>query len=200
MMDDPYEYQNGGQWDWFGGRLVEAMFEHGFSRMARQKLIEIARKNAANKGLYEWDTPDGRGRGSSFYSGSAGSLAGALIEGYFGIKLESGKLSLEPKLGEDRATVHVYLPASGSFAAYDYRWDAQKKTVVFRFNSSISRAGAVKILVPSPGGKETSTGALRKTSVKKDGAKIPHRIEARNEDAYVVIETDFGNHTIEIRF
>ena len=87
-LDEPYEYQNGGQWDWFGGRLVLAMFESGFSREAREKLIEIARKNIANGGFYEWDTKDGAGRGSDFYSGSAGSLARALIEGYLGVRID----------------------------------------------------------------------------------------------------------------
>ena len=60
------------------------MFESGFSREAREKLIEIARKDIVNGGLFEWDTKDGAGRGSDFYSGSAGSLARALIEGYLG--------------------------------------------------------------------------------------------------------------------
>jgi len=63
------------------------MFEHGFSRQDRERLLEIAKKDVANRGLYEWDSPDGTGRGSSFYSGSAGSLAKALFEGYFGLKI-----------------------------------------------------------------------------------------------------------------
>jgi hypothetical protein len=86
-MNEPYQYQNGGQWDWFGGRLVLAMFEHGFSAQAREKLIEIAGKDLRNGGLFEWDTREGAGRGSDDYAGSAGSLARALFEGYFGFKL-----------------------------------------------------------------------------------------------------------------
>jgi len=93
-MDEPYEYQNGGQWDWFGGRLLYAMFESGFSRTAKDRLIEVSRKNSANGGLWEWDSRDGAGRGSDFYAGSAGSLAKALFEGYFGIQLGENGLSL----------------------------------------------------------------------------------------------------------
>ena len=58
-MDETYEYQNGGQWDWFAGRLILAMFETGFSREARDKLLEVIRKDLANEGLFEWDTRGG---------------------------------------------------------------------------------------------------------------------------------------------
>ncbi len=61
QMDEPYEYQNGGQWDWFGGRLILAMFENGYSRAALDKLIEVARKDIANEGFFEWDTREGCG-------------------------------------------------------------------------------------------------------------------------------------------
>ena len=47
------------------------MFEHGFSAVARDKLLELSRKNIANGGLFEWDAPDGSGRGSPFYACSA---------------------------------------------------------------------------------------------------------------------------------
>ena len=30
LVDDPFEYQNGAQWDWFGARLIYAMFQQGF--------------------------------------------------------------------------------------------------------------------------------------------------------------------------
>ena len=199
MMDDPYEYQNGGQWDWFGAGLVRAMFEHGFSRLAREKLAEIARKNSANKGLYEWDTPGGQGRGSAFYSGSAGSLAGAIFEGYFGIKITRDSLTLEPRLNEDRAVIHVYLPAAGSFAAYVYQWDPKKRTVIFRFNSNIPGPGKVKILMPLLRGGMASAESLKKIEVRKDGAKTGFQTVVLNDDLYLIVETDFKNHTLEIK-
>jgi len=200
MMDDPYEYQNGGQWDWFGAKLVLAMFEHGFSRQAKEKLLEIARKNIANKGLYEWDTPAGQGRGSAFYSGSAGSLARALFEGYYGIKIAGDAPSLAPRLNEDKATVHVYFPASGSFAAYDYQWDAKRRTVVFRFNSNISRAGTIEISMPLFRPGNAAGESLQKVQVRKDGVKTAFQTAVVGDDAFVVIRTDFNNHVLEVRF
>jgi hypothetical protein len=196
MMDQPFEYQNGGQWDWFGGKIVYAMFEHGFSRIAKDKLLEIARKNIANKGLYEWDSPAGQGRGSAFYSGSAGNLAKALFEGYFGFKIAKDSLSLEPKLGEDRVAAHVYVPVSGLFAAYDYQWDGKKKAVTFRYNSNVKNSGTVKILVPWLSGKSASS---KNFDVRKDGKKTPFQIALLNRDAFIIVETDFRDHVLEIR-
>ncbi|MFW6132016.1 MAG: hypothetical protein ACOC5F_05425, partial [Candidatus Aminicenantaceae bacterium] len=94
LMDDPFEYQNGAQWDWFGGRLVLAMFKNGFSSMAKEKLIEIIRKNLANGTFYEWDNKEGVGCGSAYFTGSAGILGQAVFEGYFGIELAYNNLTL----------------------------------------------------------------------------------------------------------
>lgn len=193
MVDDLYEYQNGGQWDWFGAKLVRAMFERGSSGAARAKLLEIARKNAANKGFYEWDTPDGQGRGSAFYSGSAGSVALALIEGYFGVILDRDSLRLEPKLGEDRGAVNIRVPAAGRFAAYEHVWDAEAKTLRFKFASDVPKPGTLKVLLPA-----ALAGAKRLT-VRLDGKKMDYRLDRRFDETYLVLETDFSNHALEIR-
>jgi hypothetical protein len=193
MMDDPYEYQNGGQWDWFGAKLVRAMFERGSSRTARDKLLEIAAKNAANGGFHEWDTPDGQGRGSAFYSGSAGSLALALVEGYFGVVLDRDGLRLEPKLGEDRAAVNIRVPAAGVFAAYEHAWDAETGTLRFRFASDVRKSGSVRLLLPA------ALAGKTRLDVRLDGKKADFRIERRGDEAFLVVETDFLNHLLEIR-
>jgi hypothetical protein len=198
MMDDPYEYQNGGQWDWFAGRIVYAMFEHGFSRQARERLLEIAKKDVANRGLYEWDSPDGTGRGSPFYSGSAGSLAKALFEGYLGFKIVKDSLGLEPKLGSDSASVHIYIPASDQFAAYVYQFDRAKNKLVFRYNSNIPGPGKIKILIPTVEGGASPTRKFEKLRVKRDGRKIPFFQSEAGQDRFITIETDFHNHILEI--
>jgi hypothetical protein len=198
MMDDPFEYQNGGQWDWFGGRVVYAMFEHGFSRQAREKLLEIAKKNMANRGLYEWDSPDGTGRGSAFYSGSAGSLAKALFEGYFGLKIAKDSLEIEPKLGSDSASVHIYIPATGLFAAYAYQYDGQTGNIVLRYNSNFSGRGKIKVLMPDEGPGRVSDKKINKLSVRKDGARIPFVQSVSGQDRFITIETDFQSHLLEI--
>jgi hypothetical protein len=199
MMDDPFEYQNGGQWDWFGGRIVYAMFEHGFSGQAREKLLEIAKKDVANRGLYEWDSPEGTGRGSAFYSGSAGSLAKALFEGYFGLKISKESLELEPKLGPDSAAIHIYIPASDLFAAYAYQYDGQNGNIVLRYNSNISGRGKVKVLIPDPGPGRISGKNIDRLSVRRDGARIPFVQSESGQDRFVTIETDFQNHVLEIK-
>lgn len=198
MVDQPFEYQNGGQWDWFGGKLVAAMFDHGFSRLAKEKLLEIARKDIVNKGLYEWDSPGGTGQGSAFYSGSAGSLGLALFEGYLGFKIARDSLSLEPKLGEDPVTAHVYIPAAGVFAAYRYQWDGKSGLITFNFNSNIPGQGRVRILVPWIGGSANS-GELKNIEVLRDGAKIAFKTEIVYNDAFVLIDTDFKNHALTVK-
>lgn len=200
MVDDPYEYQNGGQWDWFGGRIVYSMFEHGFSRQAREKLLEIAKKNLANRGLYEWDSPAGIGQGSTFYSGSAGSLAKALFEGYFGFKISKETLALEPKLGEDSAAVHAYIPASDLFAAYTYQYDGEKKKLVFRYNSNTPGRGKVKILIPHTEAGGNLAQKSKTLIVRRDGARVPFTQSAMGQDKFVIVETDFKNHILEIEY
>ena len=199
-MDDPYEYQNGGQWDWFGGRLIRAMFEHGFSREARNKLLQIARKNLKNNGLFEWDAPAGRGRGSDYFAGSAGVLAGALLEGYFGVRLSRNGLSLEPRLGADSGAVHLNLPAAGLFAGYEYQYLEDQKKITLSFNSNSAGEGPVTILLPwerdgTAGGKPDFP---RTIMVLRDGVPIAHELIRNRGDAFIRVRTDFRHRRLEI--
>jgi hypothetical protein len=198
-MDEPYEYQNGGQWDWFGGRLVLAMFENGFSAEAREKLIEIAAKNIRNGGLFEWDTKDGSGRGSDDYAGSAGSLARALYEGYFGFKLGEKSLDLEPKLGGDEGRLRIHIPSSGLYAELEYRPVKGERKILFRYESNFAGRGKVRLLIPRKylGIPETGTGRT-KLEVLRDGDQVPFRIEECRQDEFVVVDSDFAAHTLEI--
>lgn len=188
-LDEPYEYQNGGQWDWFGARLVLAMFESGFAREAREKLLEIARKDIANSGLYEWDTKDGAGRGSDFYSGSAGSLARALVEGYFGVRLSARDLEISPRLGLDNARVHIHLPAAGRFVAYAYRVDDQARKLRLEFNCDHESGPTISILNPwakfrPQRGSDGSPGM----EVRVNGDKVPFKVERLGRDEYLRLD------------
>ncbi len=199
-LDEPYEYQNGGQWDWFGGRLILAMFENGFSAAAREKLVEIAAKNIRNGGFFEWDTKDGNGRGSEDYAGSAGSLARALCEGYFGFRLGEKSLELEPQLGGDEGRAHFLIPSSGLFAILEYRPVKSERKVLFRYESNFAGQGKVRILIPwaffeIPGQDDER----KKIDVRRDGLKVPFHLEKRRHDEFVVIETDFKGHTLELK-
>jgi hypothetical protein len=170
------------------------------SEIAREKLLEVIRKDVSNGGLYEWDTQKGLGRGSDFYAGSAGSLAKALFEGYFGVKISDGNLSLEPKLMKDRAKVHIYIPVGHHFVAYNYEYSDKNNKLLFSFNSNFSNAGQIKILSPWP----LSEGASAKNTeprieVLKDGKKIPFKMFKKNKDEFIVVETDFKKHVLEIK-
>ncbi|MCJ7579177.1 MAG: hypothetical protein MUP98_01420, partial [Candidatus Aminicenantes bacterium] len=200
LLDSPFEYQNGAQWDWFGGRLINTMFFSGYSRQALEKLLEIIAKNIANRGFFEWDDQKGTGRGSDFFCGSAGSLGLALFEGYLGIKLTKNSLLLEPRLSRDNCRIHVYLPASDSFVAYEYTFFSDEDKIEMAFNSNIETNGQVRILSPwtsntLQSSEELST-ALR---VLKDGQTVPFSISRINLDATIVIDTDFKKHMLEIQ-
>ncbi len=190
MMDDPFEYQNGGQWDWFGGRLVDRMFRDGRAADARAKLLEIARKAVANNGLFEWDNPDGVGRGSDFYSGSAGVLAGALIGGYFGVTLTGDELILAPRLGRDDGRIHACLQAAGRYAAYDYAFDEAAGMLTMSYASDVPERGEIRIL--NPFGPVGLAATL-------DGTPGAFRKERVGADEYLVFRTDFRPHKLILR-
>ena len=54
-LDEYFEYQNGGQWDWYGARIILGMYLHEFMG-ATGELEKIASKAINNCGLFEWDT------------------------------------------------------------------------------------------------------------------------------------------------
>ncbi len=183
MLDDPFEYQNGAQWDWFGGKLVYAMYQNGYSRAATQKLQEIIRKNIANRGFFEWDNREGVGLGSDSFCGSAGSLARAVIEGYFGVRLEKGGLRLEPRLGTDSGRIHVYLPAAAIFVAYEYQFDPWEKKISILINSNTRGLDRIWVLDPLP-----ESGSIIKIYV--NGKETTYQREIRGGDRYLVTQTE----------
>ena len=38
LLRSPWSYQNGGEWDWIGGRLITALFRAGFRTRSREIL------------------------------------------------------------------------------------------------------------------------------------------------------------------
>jgi len=198
MMDDPYEYQNGAQWDWFGGRMVQAMFKNGFSSLAKEKLLEIARKNIANGGFFEWDNKEGVGLGSDYFTGSAGILGKAVIEGYFGIKATRESLEISPKLGRDSGKIHIYLPAVDRFVAYEYRYDPEENKVHLSVNSNYPKKGTIKVLYPQKDEKMIKNIKKDDIQIKQDGGKVDFWLDRKSEDVFIVFESDYSNRKIEI--
>ncbi|MGD2088037.1 MAG: hypothetical protein PVH61_17795 [Candidatus Aminicenantes bacterium] len=82
LLSQPWNYQNGGEWDWIGGRVVKAFFMKGFPGKAERYLLEIVKKNLANFCIFEWEDRRGTGRGAMFYAGAAGVIGEAILIGY----------------------------------------------------------------------------------------------------------------------
>ena len=122
-VNKAWHYQNGGQWDWFGARLILAMYEAGYIDAATAALRQIAQKNVGHFGLNEWDDRTGQPKGSPWYSGSASVLSRALVEGYFGIDSQHQTLTLRPRLKGGSGRIALREPTTGRRIAYDYRTD-----------------------------------------------------------------------------
>jgi hypothetical protein len=82
LLTHPWNYQNGGEWDWIGGRVVKGLFMKGFRKEAQKYLLEIVKKNLDNFSIFEWEDRRGTGRGALFYTGAAGVIGDAILSGY----------------------------------------------------------------------------------------------------------------------
>jgi hypothetical protein len=74
----PYIYQNGGDWTWFGGRMIQQLIRYGFIKEAYQELQPMISRTIKDNGFYEWYSVDGKPNGSAAFKGSAGVLAKAI--------------------------------------------------------------------------------------------------------------------------
>jgi len=74
----PYGYQNGGDWTWFGGRMIQQLVKYGFVEEAYEQLIPMTERVVVNDGFYEWYTEKNEPKGSGTFRGSAGVLYKAI--------------------------------------------------------------------------------------------------------------------------
>ena len=74
QMTAPYTYQNGGDWTWFGGRMVQDLIDEGDIADAYREILPMIDRVVRVGGFYEWWTPDNQPRGSAGFRGSAGVL------------------------------------------------------------------------------------------------------------------------------
>jgi hypothetical protein len=75
----PYIYQNGGDWTWFGGRMVQQLIANGLVTEAYESIRPMLDRVIANDKFYEWYGIDGKPNGSGDFRGEAGVLAKAVI-------------------------------------------------------------------------------------------------------------------------
>ncbi len=74
-VSPPYHYQNGGDWTWFGGRMIQQLIAYGFVEEAYDLAEPMMERVVANNDFYEWYEIDGTPAGSASFKGSAGVLA-----------------------------------------------------------------------------------------------------------------------------
>lgn len=74
IMNPEYSYQNGGDWTWFGGRMIQQLVRHGFLQEAYEQLLPMTERVLENDGFYEWYSINNEPRGSGTFRGSAGVL------------------------------------------------------------------------------------------------------------------------------
>jgi hypothetical protein len=75
----PYQYQNGGDYAWFGGRMIEALLRYDFDREAYTELLPFVKRSIAHNGFFEWyDVQTGEPKGLADFRGEAGVLYDAI--------------------------------------------------------------------------------------------------------------------------
>lgn len=93
----PYGYQNGGDWTWFGARMIWGLIENGFIKEAYEELRPMLQRVVKNKGFNEWYTPSGEPKGSGTFRGEAGVLVKAIellrewAENYHSVAVEEAR-------------------------------------------------------------------------------------------------------------
>ena len=76
---DPWVYQNGGDWDWFGARMVQALAAAGCVEEAYEELRPMVKRVQRHDGFFEWFDMKDQPQGSARFKGSAGELGRAIL-------------------------------------------------------------------------------------------------------------------------
>jgi hypothetical protein len=182
-------YQNGGQWDWWTGRFILALFQRGRSQAAFDELRAVSRRAADAGGLYEWYARDGSGQGSNHYAGSVGALSAAIYEGLFGLASSAGGLDVTVRLGSTPGGVRVCEPASGRELSYEYDYAPDRRQATLRYVSNAPGRGRLAVRLLEPGAPAT---------VLLDGQPASFLTDGVGEDEYVSLTTDWASHRLEI--
>jgi len=74
----PCSHQNGGDWTWFGGRMIQQLVAYGYVEEAYRECLPMIERVKRNNGFFEWYTIDNRPSGSGTFRGSAGVLGKAV--------------------------------------------------------------------------------------------------------------------------
>ncbi|HZQ44835.1 MAG TPA: amylo-alpha-1,6-glucosidase [Acidobacteriaceae bacterium] len=78
QLTAPYTYQNGGDWTWFGGRMIQQLVRYGLIEDAYRNVRPMVDRVQRVGDFHEWWTRDNQPRGSAQFRGSAGVLGQAI--------------------------------------------------------------------------------------------------------------------------
>jgi hypothetical protein len=186
---NPQRYQNGALWDWWAGRQITAEFTAGYSRLATQHLIMVARDWASHPGkVREWESPRlERSGAEQRYAGAASVVGQAVVEGLFGVQLQGREVRLAPRLGERAGSVRVYEPSTDLYVAYTYQPGPNRVTLTYGTNSPT----ALSVRLPRLWRGE----ALARLDGKDP---LPAVAEQTGQDAVLRLVVPSGTHTIEL--
>jgi len=130
----PYGYQNGGDWTWFGARMIQQLVRYGFLQEAYEQLLPMTDRVLANGGFFEWYTKENTPNGSGTFRGSAGVLYKAIemLEQATGAKIrELQQYPTTPqtllwKIGEDDQSGNEFKLAPDGYQKFiedDFGWE-----------------------------------------------------------------------------
>jgi hypothetical protein len=78
QLTKPYTYQNGGDWCWFGGRMIQQLVVQGYPAEAYRNLQPMVERVIRVGDFHEWWSRDNQPEGSGKFKGSAGVLGKAI--------------------------------------------------------------------------------------------------------------------------
>ena len=185
-MAQEWQYQNGGQWDWYAGRFVRAEFERGRSQRAIEHLRALAHRVRLSGGLYEWNEREGKGRGSARYAGSAAALGDAVLHGLFGVSLNADRLDVRLRLGGAGGRLALLEPASGRALVLDERRATNDRLIV-DYAGRGGDAGSLSVRLPESAQVRAAT---------LDGRATPFGLDTVGEDVFVSLPTDWKRHRL----
>lgn len=187
----PGEYQNGGIWDWWGGRQIEAEFEAGQAALAYEHLVALAEDWARRPGeVWEWqELWSHRPRGSTRYTGAAAVVGSAIISGLFGIEMTRDSYRISPRLAGRSGAIIADQPGTGRVFHLELG-GLHNDQVRLRYRTTYAITGEMRYLLPP--GHRFSVATL-------DGQPLSARVEVVGDDRYVTFPIPGGVHEIDLR-
>ena len=182
-------YQNGGLWDWWGGVQIKAEFQNGFAEVGLAHLLQVVNDWQTHPGnIIEWhSTTSLHHEGSHYYSAAAGTMGSAIIEGFFGLKLDGNGLTIQPRLGLYDGFIRVYQPATDRYAAYEYDWGQDAISIDYGTNAT----GAIRVMVLQRPFETIQAVTLDDAPIDFTRATIGH-------DTYIVFSAPPGQHRLQL--